>query len=181
MEYIKAGETSSFALEYAFFDEYKTTELCMYVNGQNILAFTRNGIHLTTRWQLDELAEWLRYFIDNMRDDPYPVDVDGDYAALMDINSRQFDSDDEKEFDEYYDVLDEWVWRHTWIHASAGAILADLYFRLINGQVEISWNNRHPEDGVQFDTEFGCGYVPKEVFVDVVNHFLRDYADHWFQ
>ncbi len=30
----------------------------MYVNGINILAFDRNGVSLTTRWNLDELVEW---------------------------------------------------------------------------------------------------------------------------
>ena len=174
------GNKSIFAVESEYFDEFHTTEIKMFIHDINILAFTRDGEHLTTRWELDELAEWLRGFVDNMREDPYPVEVEGAYAALMDINSRNFDSEDDEVFDEYYDKLDDWVWRHTWHHASSGAILSDIYFRLIGEQVEISWNNQNHEEGVQFDAVLGCDYVPREIFVEVINHFLRDYADHWF-
>ena len=126
-----------FSITYAFFDESHETEIAMLVNGDNILSFKRNGQELTTRWNLDELAFWLHDFLDHIEEDPYPVKVDGEYAAIKDINAREFDTDNDDEFDAYYDKLYEWNKRHRWHPTSSGAILADLYFQLVDGCIEI--------------------------------------------
>ena len=85
-----------------------------------------------------------------MAEDPYPVEADGEYAAVKDIAARSYDSADEDEFDAYYDKLYEWNLRHRWHPASSGAILADVYFQLVGEDVEISWNNKDSEDDIQF-------------------------------
>lgn len=178
MEIKKDG--SSFSIKYDFIDETRETELKMLVDGENILSFIRDNQIMTTRWNLDEIALWLRIFIDNLCEDPYPVDVDGKYAAIKDVNAREFDSEDDDEFDAYYDKLDEWNDHHRWHPASQGAILADLYFQLVDNMVEISWNNQDAEDGVIFKFELGGARVHREVFCNEVNSFLNAYADHWF-
>lgn len=174
------GNKSDFAIEYAFFDEIYETEIAVYIRDNNILAFEENGSILTTRWNLDELAEWLRRFINTMEEDPYPVEVAGQFAAEKDINARDFDSDDDDAFDAYYDKLDEWNERHRWHPASSGAILADVYFQLMGDFVEISWNNTDCEEDVRFLNTLGGSVVPRNVFEYVVDSFLKAYADHWF-
>lgn len=178
-EYI-IGNKASFGLCYSFHDDSHSTELKLFFNGNNILAFTHEGKHLSTRWNLDELVEWIREFVDNMREDPYPVNADGEFAAMKDETARDFDTDDDEEFDRYYDLIDEWVWRHNWHHASSGAILANVFFQQVGDQVEISWDNRICEAGVTFDFILGGEAVPKEEFKQVFNQFLSDYALHWF-
>ena len=178
-DYSLIGNEDVFAIGYSFFDEFHTTELSMFINGKNILGFT-NDMHRTTRWNLDELAEYLREFLDTMADDPFPVDAEGHYAAEKDAAAREFDSDDYEVFDQYYDRLDEWGWRHTWHHASAGAILEDVYFQQVGDTVEISWNNEDCEDDIVFDCKLGGASVPKDIFIQVVNDFLQAYALHWF-
>ena len=170
----------NFSISYSFFDDTRETELSMNVNGNNILAFNRNGTLLTTRWNLDKLAEWLRYFIDHMATDPYPVDADGEYAAMKDISARDFDTDDEDTFDAYYDKLDEWNLRHRWHPASSGAILADVYFQLVGDNVEISWNNENADDNVKFQNQLGGVRINKDDFYSTVDAFLKAYATHWF-
>ena len=177
--YSMIGSKEVFALEYEFFDEYHATELLMYVGGKNILGFT-NDIHRTTRWNLDELAEYLREFLDTMEDDPFPMDVEGRFAAEKDSAARDFDSDDDDIFDQYYESLNDWAWRHTWLHARAGAILAHVFFQQVGDTVEISWNNEDLDDGVVFDYKLGGAAIPKDTFIQVVNDFLRAYALHWF-
>ena len=174
------GNPNEFSVEYEFFDDSHDTEISMYVEGKNILAFERAGEHLTTRWDLDELAEWLRHFIDEMAEDPYPVDCEGQYAAEKDETARDFDPDDDEEFDAYYDALDEWDWRHRWHPASSGAILADVYFQLVGDNVEISWNNEDAEEGVQFQCQSGGARIPRSTFYTVMDRFLKEYAEHWF-
>lgn len=180
MSMVHPREISDFSLKYVFFDNEHETQISMLINGVNILSFERNGRNLTTRWNLDELALWLRNFIDYMADDPYPVEVEGDYAAIKDINAREFDTDDDTAFDAYYDRLDEWNLRHRWHPASQGAILADVYFQMVGDNVEISWNNQDSEEGVTFKHIIGGAFVSKTQFVQEVDSFLKAYADHWF-
>lgn len=174
------SDRALFEIKYSFFDESHETELSMFVNGSNLLAFKRNGREFTTRWNLDELTSWLREFIDNMTEDPYPVEVEGAFAANKDINAREFDTDDEEEFNAYYDALDDWNLRHRWHPASSGAILADVYFQLVEDYVEISWNNQDSEEGVVFHNLIGGVRIPKDIFYTTVDSFLKEYADHWF-
>jgi len=176
----KSIGNKTFSLQYSFFDETQETELSMIIDEENILAYQKNGKSFTTRWNLDELAFWLRDFLDNMQEDPYPVDTAGEFAAMKDISAREFDSDNEAEFDDYYDRLDEWNLHHRWHTASSGAILADLYFQLVEDYVEISWNNEDSEEDVTFNKIIGGKKIPKELFTKVINEFLQDYAKQWF-
>ena len=168
------GDMSTFGLGYTFYDDVHATEITLYLNGTNILVFTSEGKHRTTRSDLDELAEWMREFIANMQDEPYPVQASGEYAAAKDEAAREFDTDDEGEFDRYYDLIDEWVWRHTWHHASSGAILANVYFQQIGDRVEISWNNAgYRRDSVQ-------GASPRKVVFTPAGLGLLCQRDHFF-
>jgi len=180
MSIVLPREIANFSMQYEFFDDKHETQIAMLVNGENILSFERDGLNLTTRWNLDELALWLRNFIDHMEDDPYPIEAEGDYAAIKDINAREFDTDDDEAFDTYYDRLDEWNIRHRWHPASEGAILADIYFQMVGDNVEISWNNQDPEDGVTFKFVLGGAAVSKGQFLQEVDSFLKAYADQWF-
>ena len=173
--------TQQFKISYEFIRDTQETEIAMLVDDDNILEFEHDGRLLTTRWNLDDIAIWLRTFIDNMKEDPYPVNAEGEYAAIKDVNAREFDSDDDEEFDAYYDKLDEWNLRHRWHTASNGAILADLYFQLVGENIEISWNNQDSEDDVAFKHELGGVRIPREEFTSVVDSFLKSYADYWFQ
>ena len=170
------GDKTVFAVEYSFIDD-KETELYIYHENINILEFTRKENTFTTRWNLDSISSWLRDFLDNMCEDPYPVDTDGEYVAQKDISAREFDSDDDEEFDAYYDKLDEWNQRHRWHYASDGAIIADVYFQLVGNKVELSWNNNDLYDGVIFSSVMGGCSIDKDTFVNVVEEFLKDYAE----
>ena len=174
------GDKQQFAIEYAFLDDSRDTEIAMYVEGKNILSFDRAGQSLTTRWNLDELAEWLRQFLNEMDESPYPVDCAGEYAAQKDDAARDFDTDDEDAFEAYYEKLYEWNLHHRWHHACSGAILADVYFQPVGDCVEISWNNNGMEEGVTFQYLQGGARIRREVFCAVVDSFLKEYADHWF-
>lgn len=180
MQTLTSGNKPTFSIAYTFFDETRETEISMLVEGDNILAFEQDGEQRTTRWNLDDLANWLRSFLSNMTDDPYPIETSGEFAANKDISARDFDSDDEVEFDQYYDRLDEWNLRHRWHPASNGAVLSDMYFQLVDGDVEISWNNQDSEEGVDFKYKLGGVRIPKEQFYQAVDTFLQAYARHWY-
>lgn len=173
------GNPTQFSIKYEFFDDSHETKIGMFVNDKNILEYKKNGYSFTTCWNLDELALWLRGFVDNLTEDPYPVEAEGKYAAIKDIDAREFDSEDEDEFDAYYDKLDEWNLRHRWHPASSGAILSDVYFQLVGDAVELSWANEDGEEDVEFVFVKGGCKVPKDLFVTVINDFLKEYELHW--
>lgn len=143
------GNKSTFAVEYSFHEDH-TTEIALFVTNKNILAYNKNGQDLTTRWNLDELVSQLRSFIDTMQPDPYPVECDGDYAAVKDINARNFDSDDDDVLDAYYEKLYEWNLRHRWHHASEGAILADVYFNWLVIMLRYLGTIKMPKKALRF-------------------------------
>ena len=174
------GEKNIFAIEYCFYDDNHDTEISMYVEGANILAFERNGKLLTTRWNIDELAIWLRNFIDEMAEDPYPIDCEGSFAAQKDDIAREYNPDDDDLFDSYYQQLYNWGLKHRWHMSASGAILADVYFQLVGDAVEISWDNRDVESNVTFKYLLGGARIPKEYFKLIIESFLTEYAVHWF-
>ena len=182
------GDPAEFAIGYAFMGDDRTTEISMFANGTNLLGFTKDGTHYTTRWlYLEDLVAWLRSFVLNMAEDPFPIEVDGEYAAEKDANARELgpdldddSSDEEMEaFDAYFDQFLDWVWDHTWHSESGGAILSDIYFEYKDGMVELSWDNRGGSFGYVFDCEFGGTRVDAEKFKTVVLEFVDAYEKHW--
>ncbi len=177
---IVAGDPTVFAIGYAFVDRSKTTEISMFINGDNILGFTKQGNQYTTRWAyLDGIVGWLNEFALTMHADPYPVSAEGDFAAQKDCNARTFFSEDFDEMDAYYTLLNDWTYEHTWLSERAGAILANVFFEYKDGIVELSWNNLEDHDGASFDCKFGSARVDAKVFKSVVRTFVDAYEKHW--
>lgn len=182
------GDPSDFAIGYAFIGDDRCTELSMWAEGRNLLGFTREGCHYTTRWlYLEDLVAWINSFALNMVDDPFPIDVDGEYAAEKDANARDLAPDFEDDcsdeeldaFDAYIDSFGDWSWNHTWTSERGGAILSHMFFEYKDGMVELSWDNRNPGDGVAFDCEFGGTRVDSETFKAVVLEFVDAYEKQW--
>ena len=186
------GDVRAFAIGYMFpvdpQSEYVAdrhdTRMTMYIGGVNVLGFVTEmvepPVHGTLQWNLDEAVEWLDEFARNSRAEEFPFpNVPGTCLAELDENARDFDCEDENEFDCYYDALDDYVWPRSWHHTCDEAVFARLYFRILGGNVEISWDNRGAEEGVTFDTLTGHALVPLATFRDVVSRFVAAYLKHW--
>lgn len=184
------GDTEQFAIGYAFlprepntsenYPMHQCTEMAMVVAGTNLMGFTRDETACTVRWQLDEAVEFLDEFARNSRDEKFPfADVPGCCLAELEYNARDFDTDDDDEFDRYYDALDEYVWPRSWHHTCGEAVFPFIYFRVVGNDVEISWDNRDAPEGVAFDTVAGHALVPLATFRDVVSRFVAAYLGHW--
>ena len=174
------GNPSTFAIGYAFIDDDRITEVSMFVGGVNILGFVKGGAHRTLRWAyLEGLVAWLKGFACDMEEDPFPVDVDGEYANERIANALQSGPEDEDEFDKYVEPIWDWAGNHSWVSERGGAILAHVYFELKDGLVELSWDNRNSKDEAVFDCEFGGVRVDAGLFKDVVLAFVDAYEKHW--
>ena len=117
-----------------------------------------------------------------MWEDPYPLQIEGGFAAQKDSNAREFDTDGMQEFDaySYYDLLDPWTWEHTRSHESGGSVLSNNYFELKDGLIELSWDNRGRDPPLYtFDCGPGGTRVNAEVFKADVLKFVDTYERHW--
>ena len=174
------GDPSTFAIGYAFIGNDRTTEMSMFAGGVNLLGFTREGCRYTTRWMyLEGLVGWLKSFATTMKEDPYPVDVEGEFAVERHTRAYALAPKEEGAYWEYIFPLHDWGYNHSWHSESGGAILANITFEYTAGMVELSWDNRNPEDGVAFDCEFGGTCVDAETFKSVVLEFADAYEKHW--
>lgn len=174
------GDPSTFAIGYAFIGNDRTTEISMFADGVNLLGFTKDGCHYTTRWMyLEGLVAWLKSFATTMKADPYPIDVEGEFAAERHARAYGLAPEDEDAFWEYIFPLHDWGYNHSWHSESGGAILANIMFEYAAGMVELSWDNRDPEEGVVFDCEFGGTRVNAKRFQTVVLDFVDAYEKHW--
>jgi len=174
------GDSSVFAIRYAFTGKDRMTEISMFVDGVNILGFVNGKEHCTLRWAyLEGLVGWLKDFAVNMCEDPLPVDTRGDYAKERFSNALEAGPENEDEFEEYALPLWEWTESHSWLNERAGAILPDVFFELRDGLAELSWDNRASKYGVAFDYEIGGGRVAPEIFKAVVFEFADAYEQRW--
>lgn len=173
------GNKNKFAITSEYFLDSKTTELCLFINGINIMEFENNGKILTTRGNLDELVKWLNNFINNIFEDPIPFNNNGLNLAEKASLARNFDSDDDEMFDAYYDTLDDWCYRHMWLHTNQSFILANVFFGYVNGLIEISWLNNYYKS-VKFLNYSGRFCIEKDEFVEIIKAFVNDYVDFWY-
>ena len=85
-------------------DENHISELKMFVKGQNICAWKKEEEKLfkSVRWNLDDLIVYLNETLSMLKtDDQFPFDVDGECAAEMDNNSREYEVNSDELMDEY--------------------------------------------------------------------------------
>lgn len=174
------GNKDEFAIGYEIVSRKdRVTALCMYVNRKNILEFKVDGERYTVTWNLDDLVTWLEEFAMKEQDEPFPYEVKGATAAEKDSYAREYDSDSDAEFESYYERLNEWVYVHTWKHASAGGTIPNVYFRKIGHEVEISWDNNDVNEVVTFLEKDGSVRIDADKFKEIIWALATSYKAEW--
>lgn len=111
------GNKEEFGIEYNFIDETHETELSIFVKGRDLLLW-KNGAE---EWRkakdnFDKIVNWLKVFITkNFVEDPYPIDADGEFASLKNINGHNLDPKYDKDYKDVYKIIKEWRKRHFWL------------------------------------------------------------------
>ncbi len=162
--------------------EKHISEIYFNVNDDNICQFKFNNetTFKTTRWNLDELVQYFKELPVLLKNDvPFPCDVEGECAAELDNNARNYDFNTEEEFEDYYTRLNEWGYTHSWHHANSGAILADVFFRRLGDNVEISWWSDQEDEEIVFKNKYGFVLIPYAEFVSTINESIASYNDIW--
>ena len=170
------------------FDIVKISEadhVCMlkvFVRGENICEWKEidSSEKYTVCWNIDELISYLYETTDFLyEDDPFPVIIDGECASELENNARDFESDDEKEMEAYYDKLNDWVYKHSWNHARYGAVVPDVLFRKVDGNMEISWWTDQEDEGRVFTNRYGYVLIPKNEYENLIEEVFHTYNEIW--
>ena len=175
------GDRKKFAFDLKkISDKDHLSQLKIFVDGKNICEWEdkETGQIRTIQWNLDELITFLHdteAFL--YHDDPFPINTVGECASELENNARDFESANEDEMDDYYDRLNDWVYNHSWNHARAGAIVPDVLFRNVNGDMEVSWWNDDEE--VEFTNRYGYTIVPAEIYRNLIEQLFSNYNTMW--
>lgn len=172
MRYIY-GNKYKFAIEY----ETKDNNECsfgLWVDKKEICSFIRNGKYQQVQCNLSSLAEWFSQNMDDIiREKNFPLPIKANSSIDFYYKSAEFDSDDMDEFDRWFDIRQEWYFRHSWFINRDGSFLADVFFRAVDEKIEIEWDNMNTYEGVVFQYPKGICYVDKKDFYDTLYSFLQ--------
>ncbi|QED46425.1 hypothetical protein FSZ17_03600 [Cytobacillus dafuensis] len=155
--------------------------LKLSVKGKDVCQYERENIVKTYQWNLIYIVEW---FSENLKyilsDEPFPLPVAGDNSLELLDNCLLFETDDDDEFDTWFDTKQEWEFKHSWFSNRAGSFLPDIFFRRVDGEIEIAWNNElmYSSDGINFIYPTGVDYISIDIFNSTVRHFIDDFLDN---
>ena len=169
------GNKNSFGIELG--KDMSAYQLSVYVQGNDIKKKKKGGVVYTYRWrECQDIIEWIH---ENMKyilsDDKFPLSISADSSAEKCEISYKSDLDDI----EQYEILQEWMFRHSWFSDRAGSYLADIYFVRNDNMIEISWDNTNTfkEDGIKFVFPKGKYEVDKDVFEDIMKGVCISYIN----
>jgi len=168
------GTRDSFGIELR--KDVGAYQLSVYVQGKDILQFEKEGVIYTYRWrECQDIIEWIQENIKYVLcDDEFPLSVSADSLAERCEMSYALNFNDI----EQYEILQEWMFRHSWFSARAGSYLADIFFAKSGNMIEISWDNTNTfkEDGIRFVFPKGKYEIDIDVFEKVMKGICALYA-----
>lgn len=184
------GDKNIFAIQYEFIDNrFNENSLIgetwgrleLFVHGIDVCQYKRENIVKSFQWNLIYIVEW---FSENLKhilnDEAFPLPVEGQNSIELINNCLLFDSENDDEFDAWFDTNQEWEFKHSWFSNRAGSFLPDVFFRRINGEIEIAWNNEstYSTEGITFINPIGVRKIPIGIFDSTVKNFIEDFLDN---
>lgn len=168
------GDKQTFGMDIVKFDSYY--KMSLYVGNRDILQFRQYGKLYPFRWDnLDYIVEWFEENINCiLQYDAFPIkDLEDSQDSAVKLGEYLYGM----EPGEQYNLVHKWVWRHSWLTARAGSFLADVYFRSVGNEIEISWGDPdlYGDDGVEFVYPMGEYKIEKENFSEVIQNFITCY------
>ncbi|WP_368087120.1 DUF5984 family protein [Paenibacillus sp. cl6col] len=184
------GDKDTFSIQYEFgenpFNESSLTgetwgRFELYVHGVDICQYKRQNNLTIYQWNLIYIVEWfsenLKYILSDV---PFPLPVEGQHSLELLDNCLLFESDDDNEFDAWFDTKQEWEFKHSWFSNRAGSFLPEVFFRRVNDELEIAWNNEstYSSEGISFMNPTGIVYLPISIFESTIKNFIEDFLDN---
>ncbi|WP_248926748.1 hypothetical protein [Paenibacillus hamazuiensis] len=154
----------------------------LWVEGKDICKYEINGSIFSYQWNLLNIAE---YFCINLKyvihEQTFPLPVSGNDALELVSNSHSYLNKLENIYDAF-EIFQDWEFRHSWFSSRAGSYLPNVYFRLKDELVEVSWcnSNIYKKDSIQFLHSTGSVVIEKDSFISLINEFVNSLFDDLF-
>ncbi|WP_244188324.1 DUF5984 family protein [Paenibacillus kribbensis] len=183
------GDQNIFAIHYEFVNNpFNESSLIgetwgkfqLFVHGIDVCQYKRENSVTTFQWNLIYIVEWLSENLKHiLTDEAFPLPVAGQNSLELMDHCLLFESDDDDEFDAWFDTKQEWEFKHSWFSNRAGSFLPDVFFRRVKDDIEIAWNNEstYSSEGVTFINPTGTEYIPIDEFNSIVKKFIGDFSD----
>ncbi|WP_371368282.1 hypothetical protein SRRS_19180 [Sporomusa rhizae] len=148
----------------------------MWVDNKSVCTFSMDDKIREYEWDLICIVEWLCKNKNNIfNETQFPLPIEGNNSLEFYKNSGDFDSDDDDEFDLWFEKRQDWYFRHSWYSDNGGSFLADVIFRRVENTIEIAWDNLDLYNEIKFTNPKGIYYVPFELFQEVINNFIENF------
>lgn len=171
------GNRSLFAIEYENCDE-EDSILDVWIENKPICRFYRNGILQKYKWNLTSIVEWFEQNIEYIvNEEKFPLPINANSSIEFYNKSSGFDSEDMEEFDKWYITRQDWCFRHSWFINRNGSFLPEVFFRRVNGKIEIEWDNSCTYNGITYEFPKGIFYIDIQEFCHVINGFISYFKE----
>lgn len=168
------GSKDVFAFEYSVLN-IEEGILKLYAYGNSLCTYVKNNQIYEYRGNIKALAEWFdRNLHTIIKEDKFPLNVDGSTGIELYNNSSNVDLENEEALFRWYELRQDWYFKHSWYSERDGSYLADLIFRGFNNEIEISWNNTHLYRNVNFLNPRGVVYINKNIFINIITLFINE-------
>ncbi|MBC2163653.1 DUF5984 family protein [Listeria booriae] len=145
-------------------------DICSYKKNNKIESYSSNLFCVVT-W----LCENIEYIIGY---DPFPLPVSGYNIQTLIEEADKFESDDLVEEYLWYNAKSIWIFKHNWFSCREGSILPQVYFRRIENNIEIYWDNDFwEESGIVFQVPRGSTLVDRKVFKEIITNFVNSFLE----
>lgn len=152
-------------------------EFQMWVHNNSVCTFSMNDEIREYEWDLCFIFEWLFKNKNHiLEESSFPLPSEGDSAIELYNNSGDFDSDDDIEFDSWFEKRQDWYFNHSWYSNNGGSYLADVIFRRVDNNIEIAWDNTELYNNIKYVNPKGVYYIPVELFQIVVDGFIESFT-----
>lgn len=169
------GDKNIFAIEYKIL-EYNYGKFELWIYGKPVCCFLKNETVNIYEGNLLYIVEWFKLNISNILNEcEYPLPIIATSSLDFLNKSGDFDSDDMSEFDKWYELRQDWYFRHSWYCSRDGSYLADIIFRKSDDKIEIEWDNTNLYENVYFINSKGLYFIDIYLFKNVIDDFIRDF------
>ena len=169
------GDKKYFGFGLKFLDN-DAGELRLFIQNEDILQYKWKGkLYHYVCWDLKEIVEWWENNLDIIpTEKEFPIEITGMTGVEKYTNSLEGDLD---MFEELFEKIQDWGFQHSWFSARVSSCLADVYFRKVENDIEISWDNYDLFPSVTFIHEKGVYYVSLEDFKECILQFIECYRN----
>lgn len=170
---IKIGMEDVFEI-YFEKDNLDFNKLVLKVYNKDITSYYYQNKLTCFSGNVSSLIEWFQNNLETiLTNESFPLPVKANSSYDFYLKCMKYDSEDIDELTEWFEKYQAWEWGHSWYICRENSYLASVYFRKVENQIEIEWDNTKTYNEVEFVNPKGKEYIDINIFIDVIQQFIQ--------